>query len=445
MRICMVVNNMNEFGGLEEFATNLALGVQQQGHQVSVLSSAWAPSNNQYVRILRKSKVAFAQLPKWVSVPTLDWPLKRKILSVVMGLSSPLKYILGGIVFLIKRRSWSQSLISARNWFQNQLVARFEPSRRQPFVRLLLDWWMFRWHPDLLHIHGYTRDLLYLIEWAYIKKIPVVYEEHQTPDSQFDWWRDFSKSINKASTIVAVSEKSAQALREVCGVTQPIEVAYYMVPDPVESGWAIDGTLEKAGGTVNITTNARLYVTKGLTYLLDAIPIVKSVHPNAQFRVYGDGPLRGELVSYAEQLGLDGQHIFTGIYTSRHELINIMSQTDIYVMSSIMEGLPIALLEAMSFGLPVVVTTVGGIPEAITDGVNGMLCPPRDPKCLAEKINALIEDPILRYRLGCEARKSYEDGPFHPVIVSRRYLSIYENVLASHAHELQSVHLDSAS
>ena len=77
-----------------------------------------------------------------------------------------------------------------------------------------LNWWKFWWKPDLIHIHGYTSDLLFVIDWAYSKKIPVVYEEHQTPDAQFDWWQDFKKSINKASVVVAVSEISAKALRE---------------------------------------------------------------------------------------------------------------------------------------------------------------------------------------------------------------------------------------
>jgi glycosyltransferase involved in cell wall biosynthesis len=312
---------------------------------------------------------------------------------------------------------------------------------------LSLDLWKLRWRPDLLHIHGYTSDLLYIVEWADARGIPVIYEEHQTPDAQFDWWKDFSKSINKASAIVAVSEKSAQALREVCGVTQPIEVAYYMVPDPVESGWVEDDQLRGDSKPIMVTTNARLYVTKGLTYLLEAIAKVRTVHPNTQFRVYGDGPLRCDLLTYAEQLGLDGNQIFVGAFTSRDELSRIMAQTDIFVMSSILEGLPIALLEAMSYARPVVVTPVGGIPEAIQDGVNGLLCMPKDPEGLAQKICALIEDPALRLRLGRAARESYERGPFNPMAVCNQHISIYRKVIASErlksgkGHSLQKARL----
>jgi glycosyltransferase involved in cell wall biosynthesis len=427
----MIVNNMGPFGGLQEFAKNLAIGVQKQGHQVSVFSAKWDPSDNQYIRSLHENNVTFVQLAKWVSVPSSDWPMKKRIQSIAMWLATPLVYLLGGLVSVIRKRPLRQSFTSARNWLQGQLISRFEPHQRQPFVLMLLEWWRLSWRPDLIHIHGYTSDLLYVIEWAHAKKIPVVYEEHQTPDAQFDWWQDFKDTINKASTVIAVSEKSAQALREVCGVTQPIAVAYYMVPDPVETGWKEASKPGNIDEPVQITTNARLYITKGLNYLLEAITQVKAIHPNAQFRVYGDGPLREELLSYAEKLGLDGNQIFVGAYSSRDELSQIMGQTDIFVLSSILEGLPIAMLEAMSFGRPVVVTPVGGIPEAIEDGVNGLLCTPGDSKCLAQKINTLIEDPALRLRLGLAARKAYEAGPFNPIAVSNRHISIYKNVLAA--------------
>jgi glycosyltransferase involved in cell wall biosynthesis len=300
-------------------------------------------------------------------------------------------------------------------------------------VRLLLSWWRLRWRPDLLHIHGYTSTLLFVIDWAAQRKLPVVYEEHQTPDAQFDWWTNFRKSINKASTVVAVSQISATALREVCGVTRPIEVAYCMVPDPAAAGWSQDAGPASDSQPIRITTSARLYVTKGLTYLLEAIALVTAAHPAAQFKVYGDGPLREELLAQARQLGLDGGRIFAGAFHSRDDLSRIMAQTDIFVMSSILEGLPIAMLEAMSYGRPIVATTVGGIPEAIEDGVTGLLCAPRDPACLARHLCDLIEDPARRLGLGRAARQAYEQGPFHPLAVCRHFISIYENTLASHA------------
>ena len=99
--------------------------------------------------------------------------------------------------------------------------------------------------------------------------------------------------------------------------------------------------------------------------------------------------------------------IFVGAFTSREELSRIMAGTDIFLMSSILEGQPLGVVEAMAYGCPIVTTAVGGIPELIQDGVNGLLCPPEDPQCLAEKIKLMLDDdPALRQRLGTAARAS---------------------------------------
>jgi glycosyltransferase involved in cell wall biosynthesis len=435
MRICMVVTNMNNFGGLEEFAKNLAINIQNQGHQVSVLSTVWVPPDNQYLKSLLKHNITYTQLPKWISIINTDWTTKEKIVRIMLALSLPIIILLAIGLSILKKRKWDEAYLSARNWAQGQWMNRIiGPDRRKPYVRLLLNWWQFHWHPEIYHLHGYTSNLLFVIDWAHAKNIPVVYQEHQTPDAQFDWWKDFSKTINKASLIVAVSEKSAQALKDVCGVTQPIEVIYYMVEDPKTLGWSANITPRQKDDLIRVSTFARLYVTKGLPYLLDAIVQVKSVHPNTQFKVYGDGPLHDELMDCSKQLGLDGNEIFVGAFTGREELNKIMSETDIYVMSSILEGLPIAMIEAMSYGSPMVVTAVGGIPEAIQDSVNGMVCEPGDARCLAQKICRLIEDPELRIKLGQAARKSYEQGPFHPLSVSSQYISAYQKLLRARSN-----------
>jgi len=425
----MFIHDPQEFGGLEEYATTLAVGLQQQAHQVSVLSTTWVPPDNQYLRRLRQGEVTFVQVPKWLSMPASHWPTKERLLTAVLWIASPLIFLLATGLFIVRRCSWRQALTSAHGWLRGQLSSRLiGPDRYKPLARLLLNWWRLRWRPDLLHIQGYTTNLLFAIDWAYAKKIPVVYEEHQTPDAQFDWWSGFQHSINKAAVVVAVSEKSAQALRAVCGVTQPIAVRSPLLPDPMASGWRKNGTRQDAG-SVHLTTVARLGVAKGLTYLLEAIVQVRTTHPSAQFRVYGDGSLRQELLDYAEQLGLDGNAIFVGPFTTREELSHIMAQTDIFVMSSILEGQPLGVVEAMAYGCPIVATSVGGIPELIKDDVNGLLCEPKDPVCLAQKIRILIEDSALRTRLGRAARVSYEQGPFQPASVCDYFVSIYRRVL----------------
>jgi glycosyltransferase involved in cell wall biosynthesis len=429
MRICMISYDMQDFGGLEEYAVNLANGLKQQGHDVSYLSPVWVSPENQYSRSLKANHIPLIQPPAWISKPASNWDTKEQILHIVMRLFSLLTMLMGMGVSILKRRSFNQAWTSAHNWLKGQLMERFiGHDYRKSLGRVLLNWWKFRWHPDILHIQGYTTTLLFAIDWAHANGIPVAYEEHQTPDPQFNWWQGFEHTINKADRVIAVSEKSAQGLRDVCRVTRPIVVRGPLLSDPFQRGWEKDFRIQKEG-KFTITTVARLYVTKGLTYLLDTAAIVRKTHPNVEFNVYGEGELRDELMSKAIALGLDGKNIFKGAFTNREELTCIMAKTDVFLLSSILEGQPLAIVEAMAYGCPIISTAVGGVPELITDGVNGLLCPPEDPQCLADKISMLIDDDKLRHQLGNAARAFYEKSPFGGKAVASHFISIYDEVL----------------
>ena len=429
MRIGMISYDMQDFGGLEEYAVSLAIGLQQLGQAVSYLSAASVPPENQYARRLKAHHIPLIQPPAWISKPASDWPTKERILQVAMWFVSPLTLLLGVLVFVFKRRSLRQSLASSYNWLKGKLMDGFiSHDYRKVIGRLLLTWWKLRWQPDILHIQGYTNTLLFVIDWAYAHNLAVLYEEHQTPDPQFNWWKGFEKTINKADRAIAVSEKSAQGLREVCGVTQPIVVRGPLLSDPFTPGWQKDPE-QSNSQTISITTVARLYVTKGLTYLLDTAAIVKETHPCAEFKVYGEGELREELMTKAAHLGLDGEKIFPGAFTSREQLSQIMARTDIFLLTSVLEGQPLVVVEAMAYGCPIVTTNVGGIPEIIQDDLNGLLCPPESPECLADKIRLLIDDPALRQRLSRAARIAYEQSAFQPQAVSSRFIKVYGEVL----------------
>jgi len=418
----MVLHDPQVFGGLEEYATTLAIGVEELGHEVSVVSDTWIPAENQYRQRLEEKGIPFAQVPRWVSRPASHWPTKERLLDRGMRLVRPLVYLLAAGLWIAGRRPWRRSRASAGHWLQGLLLRTVVgPDRTASIGRMLLAWWNLRWRPDVLHIQGYTTGLLYVIEWAYKKRLPVVYEEHQTPDPQFDWWQRFSETINKSTVVVAVSHESGRALRDVCGVTRPIVVRNSLLPDPLRVSSQPVAPKRTRSRPIRVTTVARLYVTKGLTYLLEAIRRVRESHPDTQFRLYGEGPLREELHAYARQLGLDAEEILVGAFSDRDALSRIMDETDLFVMPSVLEGQPLAVVEAMAFGCPIVATTVGGIPELIADGVNGLLCAPKDPDCLARKICTLIDDPRLRQRLGRAARESYERSPFQPAAVSSHF------------------------
>ncbi|MBI4761673.1 MAG: glycosyltransferase family 4 protein [Chloroflexota bacterium] len=429
MKILMVSYDMQDFGGLEEYAVSLAVALQQQGQQVSWLSAAWVHPENQYARRLRDAGIPLVQPPAWISKPASDWETKERILLWTMRLLGPFVLFLALGVSLLKRRPFAQARVSAYNFLKGWLMDRvMGPDYRKVLARLLLNWWNLRWRPDILHIQGYTTSLLFVIDWAHAKGVPVMYEEHQTPDPQFNWWKGFEATINKADRVIAVSEKSAQGLREVCKVTRPIVVRAPLLSDPFQGKWQRDYA-QPAVRPFTVTTLARLYVTKGLTYLLDAAALVKRTHPHIRFRVYGEGELRGELLEKAERLGLNGADIFPGAFAGREELTRIMNETDLFLLSSVLEGQPLVIVEAMAYGCPIVSTNVGGIPELITDGVNGLLCPPAEPECLAEKITRLADDPTLRERLGRAARAFYENSPFEAKAAAAFFAAAYGEVL----------------
>lgn len=430
MRIGLISYDMQDFGGLEEYAVNLTIGLKQQGHDVSYLSAAWVSPENQYSRRLKESNIPLVQPPKWISDPASNWDTKERILRGVMWLFSPLTFFMGLGVSIFKKRSLNLAWASAYNWLKGRIMESFiGHDYRKSLGRMLLNWWHFRWQPEIIHIQGYTTTLLFVIDWAHAKGIPVAYEEHQTPDPQFNWWKGFEHTINKANRVIAVSEKSAEGLREVCKVTRPIVVRNPLLSDPFDLSGFQKNYNHKDGKPFTITAVARLYVTKGLTYLLDTAAIVKKTHPNVEFKVYGEGELRGELLSKAENLGLDGKNIFVGAFTSCEELPRIMAETDIFLLSSILEGQPLVIVEAMAYGCPIVSTNVGGIPELITDEVNGLLCPPEKPECLAEKIKVLVDDSATRERLGRAARKFYENSPFETKAAADFFISVYGEAL----------------
>ena len=431
MKIAMVLNDVQDFGGLEEYATNLACGLHEQGHKACILSFARVSPQNQYARKLRESGIPLFQAPAWLSKSASDWQTKEAILGGALWCLGPLILIAGMGLSIFKGRPLRKSLASASNWLRGRLMEKLIGPDRRPWLgRLLLTWLRAYWHPDLLHVHGFGSSLMFVLRWAHEKKLPSLYQEHATPDPQFDLWKETRTSINMASRIIAVSDRSAQALREVCGVPGTILVSGPLLPDPFFPGWRKVIHRFESKLPFIVTTVARLHAAKGLGYLLEAAALVRREFPNIEFIVYGEGDLRAELIEKAASLGLEGDRIFRGVYSAREQLTRIMEDTDILLLSSVLEGQPVVIIEAMAHGCPIISTSVGGIPEVIQDGVNGLLCLPGDPQSLAEKIMWLAQHDEMRERLSCAARASYENGPFQPQAVCSTFSSIYREMVA---------------
>jgi glycosyltransferase involved in cell wall biosynthesis len=155
---------------------------------------------------------------------------------------------------------------------------------------------------------------------------------------------------------------------------------------------------------VVIGTVANLRATKGYPDLLQAAATVIRETDSVRFISIGRGPLEGELRAQHTQLGLGGRFEFLGF---RADAVHLMSAFDVFCLASHHEGLPIALMEALALGLPVVATRVGGIEEVVTDGREAVLVAPHRPDLLAAALLALIRDPDRRSEM---AQRAWERG-----------------------------------
>ncbi|MGH9321440.1 MAG: GT4 family glycosyltransferase PelF [Vicinamibacteria bacterium] len=174
-----------------------------------------------------------------------------------------------------------------------------------------------------------------------------------------------------------------------------------------------------------VTVVARLLPQKHHTAFLRAMKLLEERSIEASGLIVGDGRLRAELEAEASGLGLSQRVFFAG---ERRDVPAILGASDVVALSSIHEGMPLAILEAMAAGKPAVVTDVGGNREIVEDGVTGFIVPPRDPAALASAIERLLRSPDLGRKLGASGRSRVQ-REFSLEAMVRRNQEIYDEVL----------------
>jgi glycosyltransferase involved in cell wall biosynthesis len=147
---------------------------------------------------------------------------------------------------------------------------------------------------------------------------------------------------------------------------------------------------------------------KGVIDLIEAVAKLAAQFPEIRLRVAGDGDIRGA-ARHAATLGISGNIEFLGWVRGEAKL-QLLRQATIYVLPSYAEGLPMSVIEALAFGLPVVSTPVGGIPEAVSEGVEGFLVAPGSVDMLAARLAQLLSNPELRKQMGDRARRKAENA-----------------------------------
>jgi len=169
---------------------------------------------------------------------------------------------------------------------------------------------------------------------------------------------------------------------------------------------------------------SRLFEFKGHNYFLEAASQVVEVFPEAKFLLVGDGILRERLIRQAEDLKIRDNIVFTGL-VERKEIPKLISVMDVVVHTSLREGLPRVLPEALAMAKPVIAFEIDGMPEIIKDGENGYLIPPKDSRKLANSIIHLLKDKEKARRMG-EAGRSMVNPAFELEVMVERISDVYK-------------------
>ncbi len=215
------------------------------------------------------------------------------------------------------------------------------------------------------------------------------------------------EKIHNASSIVTISEYNRQFLHQLYGTeaTDKTVVIHCGIDPNVFQSQAATKQTEQ----FTIICVARLEEKKGHTYLIKACAQLDAQGVNFRCLLIGDGEKRPQIEAQIEQFGLADRLILLGLQP-RHRIKELLAEANVMVLASIitktgqMEGIPVALMEALAMELPVIATAISGIPELIKDGETGLLVPERDPQAITTALLNLYNSPELGSELGRAGR-----------------------------------------
>jgi glycosyltransferase involved in cell wall biosynthesis len=286
--------------------------------------------------------------------------------------------------------------------------------------------------PDLVHAH-FGGDGWLISDSARRAGVPLIVTTHghdvtRQPDSDglkgVRYRRNLRSVFDRAALILAVSEVIRERAIARGAPPSRVRVHYTGVPVPAAP--------PAAAPEWDVCFVGRFVDKKGADDLVAALGLLRPARPRALF--IGDGPLRAPVEAQARSLGLDAT--FAGSLPPAETLSRVAASRLLAAPSRTAadgdtEGLPTTVLEAGALGVPVVSTVHSGIPEAVIEGVTGLLSPERDVAALARNIQRLLSDEDLRARLG-QAARAHIEADFNLRTQSKRLEDLYDEVTAGH-------------
>jgi len=256
----------------------------------------------------------------------------------------------------------------------------------------------------ILHSHRYKENVLAALLAAWRRVPTLITTMHGLPESPTTSdgharrarWRtrvDYSVVRRAFSVAVAVSDEMKSTLIRRYGFrADRVEVIRNGGRFPVRTAG-----IRSEGDCFHIGTVGRMVPVKGLDLFLDAAAALRRRTPRVRFSILGDGPLREDLARRARELGIAD---CTDFVAPRPDPFAYYASLDVYVNTSLHEGLPLSVVEAMACGKPIVSAAVGGIPEVVTHGEHGFLVDGREASRFADWYLTLMRDESLRARMG---------------------------------------------
>lgn len=283
--------------------------------------------------------------------------------------------------------------------------------------------------PDILMLHGFNATILGFALRSHLPRaLPIVCSYHGQYFARS--LRDRARAAlfnllemrffrEHANAVIAVSRHSAaqlQANRVPETKTIVLHNAVALGSPPVAPKFHSDADGRNA--QVKLISVSRLAPEKGIDVLLRAFSELSKNFPEVALDIVGDGSLRAELAELTKELGVSGSVQFLG---NRSDVADLLTQADIFAMTSRQENHSVAILEAMRAGLPFVVSDVGGNTESVRDGLDGYIVPDLDSAAAAAAMSRLVASGELRARFGASARARYE-SEFESVVMIDRFL-----------------------
>lgn len=425
-KILMALYCLNPAGGVEQYVVSILPELRHQGIDVILCTELPIDKTNQYYQRLQSTgfKVHYPHIGPFA---LLGWSWVPDLILVALW---PLTVSLLIADRILRKRSWKRSYTGMRGRLNNILASKLPKSLQALPFSTLLSWLWLRHQPDLLHV--LRVDTVCALQWGLRAGVPLVYTEALEPGGDRfyphlrPWYRELEKIVERIPVIITQSERVRKAIRATWSSSSQVAVIPWVVEVPPTQ----DNPIPHRNSVV-FASAGRLSPEKDIGTFLEAAKLLvdKFGSDTVNFLVAGSGPEEANLKEMANGLGLGNQVRFSGHY-SLDQLAEIYSGMDVFVISSLTEGAPLAVMEAMAYAKPVVATDVAGTGELVENQMTGFLVAPKDPHGLAAACERFVNDRSMIEKMGQAAGERYQ-RLYTPRAGTDALRSLYQQLLGN--------------